>query len=507
MLVLIYFSNIYKLLITKISMNERTLIDILALQNRWWYGKDDFPFNKTHELKRSDYYFLAQKVLESKEAIVLCGPRGVGKSTVMFEIIKKLLGFNENQNQKKDPKRIFYVTFDDAGLKKFTLLELLTIYSKYILKENVSKLSKEIYVFFDEIQNVDEWGSQIKTIQDLQYPIKFFLSGSSSVAMLNESSKSARRIFKCSMYPLKFSDFLRFKINEDSFEKVLKNCAEIKSNFLKSFSTNDPGLLFDTFLGYYNLLKPWQTKIEIYFQEYIIKGGYPEFVNNDDYIEIASKLNQTFTLGFHKDLVLGKGIGDPKGMKDLIDYISSISSSETNLTSLMNNSGATTNTGMLKKYLYHLENSFLVNSSYKYSKGATKSRPNFKIYLTDIAIRNMLQGLLNEILLKESNQIGFVLETLVFDHFLRFFFKLSPGLRLNYWKNKKNQEVDIILPMNGKSIPIEVKNSDSPDIRDLKGILSFCQKNKVPGVVSCGKELSMNKNLVFIPHWLLILIC
>lgn len=478
----------------------------MALQNRWWYNKIDFPLNKTKDMKRCDYYFLRKKFRENEEATVLRGPRGVGKSTVMFEIMKDLLGINGKQKEGIDGKRIIYVTFDDAGLKKFALWDLLKIYCKYILKEDISKISERIYVFFDEIQNVEDWGSQIKSIQDLEYPIKFFISGSSSVAMLNELSKAARRVFDYSMLPLKFSDFLRFKIKEESFEDALNNCFKLREEILKSIKENNPQKLFETFFGYYALLKPWQIQIEIFFQEYLIKGGYPRYINNENYVEISSKLNQTFTLGFHKDLILGKGIGDPQGMKELVDYVSSISSSETTLTSLMKNSGATTNTGMLKKYLYHLKNSFLINESHRYSKGAKKNSPQFKIYMPDIAIRNMLQGLLNEILLTDSDQIGLVVETLVFDHMFRFFFKIKPQLIPNYWKNSKNHEVDIVLPLNGKSIPIEVKNSDRPNIKDLKGLNSFCQKNKVPGIVSCGKELTLEKNLIFVPHWLLILI-
>jgi len=70
-------------------MNEKTLIDFLALQNRWWYNKKDFPTSKVHDFKRSDFKHLSTEHIEEKEATVIYGPRGVGKSTVLFEIIRK----------------------------------------------------------------------------------------------------------------------------------------------------------------------------------------------------------------------------------------------------------------------------------------------------------------------------------------------------------------------------------------------------------------------------------
>lgn len=505
-------------------MNEKTIIDFLALQNKWWEDKRFFPFQRTKTFKRSDYYYLFKNKVDTEEALVITGPRGVGKSTVLLEIIRSLFGFKDEITGKDidikklenppeegtvNKKRILYVTFEESSLKKITIIDILKIYAKYILRQDISELNQKIYVFFDEIQNVEDWGTQIKLIQDLNYPIKIFISGSSSVNMINEASKATRRVDIYSMYPLKFGDYLRYNLNDEEFVKILNKMKSFRGELFRLSKENNAKNIYETFLQYYAELKQWQTKIEIYFQEYLIKGGYPALLDmkEDDYQAGSQKLRDTFWLGFHKDLVLAKGIGDPGGMISLTEYIASISSCETNYTSLMKHSEATTNTGMLKKYLYHLEKAHLVSISNKISQTQTKRGSSFKIYLNDIAIRNMLQGLMNELLLNNQVECGFAIETLIYDHALRLYFKVRPDMPLLYCKDKRtDKEVDIILKLNSHMLPIEVKKADSPNLSEVSGLRSFC-KNKMPGLVVCGKKIDMEENIIFIPHWLFALLC
>ncbi len=502
-------------------MNERTVIDFLALQNKWWFDRNDFPFDCVYDFKRSDYYYLSDSELNAKEATVIVGPRGVGKSTVLLEIIRKLLGFSEKiprnteditiSSKAVNQRRVLYASFEDPKLQKIGLLELLGIYAKYVLKEDISQLKEKIYVFFDEIQDI-QWGNQIKAIQNLNYPIKIFISGSSSISMTNEVSNAVRRVNFYSMHPLKFSDFLRYKINDKTFEDILKSSKELREEIVELHRKNDAQSIFKKYLQLYSDLKPWQIKIEILFDEYLLKGGYPAFLDETDYFKCSSKLSDIFWLGFHKDLLSGKGIGDPQGLKNLAEYISSISSCETNYASLTKNGGTASNTDTLKNYLYHLERSFFIVISERISGGTSKKGHAFKIYFNDIAVRNMLQGLMNDLLLKNSTQYGYVIETLVFDHLVRLHHKLRPGMPLYYWKSRERKagetgnEVDIILKLNGHKIPVEVKKADSPSLSDLKGLRMFCE-DTIPGIVSCGKRLDLEDNILFLPHWLFILIC
>lgn len=501
-------------------MNEKTLIDFLSLSNPWWQGDRNFPLDRTHPIKRTDFYYLWQRRLLEEEALLICGPRGVGKSTVMYEIIRELLNIDRvTSNMMKqgggephiiEPvmgKRILYISFEDPILKKFNLQDILTIYAKYVLQEDIAKLSGKIYAFFDEIQNIENWGDQIKAIYDRNFGIKFFITGSSSVALKNESAKAARRLSSYSMHPLKFLDFMRFKITDSKFSEIMKIIKKVRWEILEAVKNNNPQKVYDNFIELYLGLKPWQTQVELGFKEYIIKGGYPKYVNEGDLQKISSKLNETFKLGFHKDLVLGGNIGDPKGMENLTTYIASISSSETSYNSLIENTRAASNSDHMRKYLYHLQTSFLVEESNKYSPSIKKQVRGFKIYLVDIAIRNMLQGVLNKLFESDTTQQGLTLETLIFEHSLRLFHKMRGAYPMQYWKGSRDQEVDIVLQLNGVGLPIEVKHSDEPSYQNLSGLKAFTKKYNVPGLVVCGKKLELKENIIFLPHWLYCIIC
>ena len=147
---------------------------------------------------------------------------------------------------------------------------------------------------------------------------------------------------------------------------------------------------------------------------------------------------------------------DAKG-KDLTEYIASISSNETNYTSLMKNSGTGTNTEMLKKYLYHLEKAYLVKKADPFKANISRRGSSFKIYMTDIAIRNMLLGLMNELLLKNETQYGFAIETVVYDHLIRFNMKFRPEMPVFYWRDSSTgKEVDAVMNYGQYQVPVEV---------------------------------------------------
>jgi len=72
------------------------------------------------------------------------------------------------------------------------------------------------YIFLDEIQNLPQVNSAIKYLYD-HWPVKFFLTGSSSFYLKNLFSESlAGRKLVFELFPLTFREFLGFKeINKD----------------------------------------------------------------------------------------------------------------------------------------------------------------------------------------------------------------------------------------------------------------------------------------------------
>jgi len=85
--------------------------------------------------------------INTEKIISITGVRRSGKTFILFKTIKELL--------KKTPiEKIVYINFEDKRLnvKAKDLLLLIEAY-----KELYSKIKlKEVYFFFDEIQNIDD---------------------------------------------------------------------------------------------------------------------------------------------------------------------------------------------------------------------------------------------------------------------------------------------------------------------------------------------------------------
>ena len=73
-------------------------------------------------------------------AIVLRGPRQIGKTTLLNQVVDQLL------NEGVDPRRLFRLQFDDlADLKKLSMpiVELVEWYTQEVLGETLNKAASE----------------------------------------------------------------------------------------------------------------------------------------------------------------------------------------------------------------------------------------------------------------------------------------------------------------------------------------------------------------------------
>src|SRR5579871_6703612 len=132
---------------------------------------------------------------------VLRGPRQIGKTTLLNQVIDDLL------NEGVAPKRIFRVQFDELpALKTLTepILELSRWYADTILRKTFNRAAQEgeqPFLLFDEIQNLDDWAPQLKHLVDMQ-PVRVVVTGSSALRIEAGRDSLAGRITTLEMGPL-----------------------------------------------------------------------------------------------------------------------------------------------------------------------------------------------------------------------------------------------------------------------------------------------------------------
>lgn len=92
-------------------------------------------------------------------------------------------------------------------------------------------------------------------------------------------------------------------------------------------------------------------------------------------------------------------------------------------------------------------------------------------------------------LLEDSAALGVAVETAFFKHVVTRFYDQS--VAFNYWRGKKDCEVDIIATLEGRLVPFEVRyRSQATGLGEQKGIQQYCAERKVARGYVVTKEIT-----------------
>jgi len=179
--------------------------------------------------------------LEVRRATILLGPRRVGKTVMIRQLISEMI------SDGIDPKSILYASVDAPIYSGMSLEQFITFMPRV-------PASQPRYLIFDEIQYLRDWEFHMKDLVD-NYPlIKFIATGSAAAALRLKSRESGAGRFSEFMLPaLTFYEFLQFT-NDD--EKLISNLED------RYYTTPNIDALNSRFVDYLNF------------------GGYPEAVLN-----------------------------------------------------------------------------------------------------------------------------------------------------------------------------------------------------------------------------------
>ena len=116
-----------------------------------------------------------------------------------------------------------------------------------------------------------------------------------------------------------------------------------------------------------------------------------------------------------------------------------------------------------------------------------------KGYLTDTGLACYLQHISTPNALAGHPLLGALFETWAVNEVFKFVQPLSYAPRMYHWRSSSGAEVDLVLELDGKLFPIEVKCKSSLTKRDQKGLHAFrttyCNLPIQPGlIIYAGKE-------------------
>lgn len=426
------------------------IIERLRYENPWWINKQ-IPEAYKSMSKRLYFNLFYPYVIEKKvqRALVLMGPRRVGKTVMLFHSIQQLI------DEKVNPQKIFFVGIDNPIYVHLSLEDILSLCKQSLNQENLNGC----YVFFDEIQYLKDWERHLKVLVDTYPETKFIVSGSAAAALKWHSTESgAGRFTDFMLPPLTFQEYIHLKgLNHLIYDGKIN----YGNNPISYCLTHDIKAFNKEFIHYLNF------------------GGYPEVVLSE---RIQSDMgryvkNDIVDKVLLRDLPSLYGIKDVQELNRFFTYIAYNSGNEFSYEKMSQESGIQKDT--LKKYLEYLEAAFLIKVLNKVDVNAKRLKrvTSFKVYLTNPSLRTALFSPISE----TDSEMGNMVETAVLSQWMH-----REKLDLTYarWKEGRSEgEVDLVLIDDKKYKPVwgvEIKWSnryfDKPN--ELKSLITFCKNNK-----------------------------
>lgn len=235
----------------------------------------------------------------------------------------------------------------------------------------------------------------------------------------------------------------------------------------ESFDTPQAALPWET--GYEPRLHAECTFAALWSR--LLRGSYPELVahpDRDTRLWQASYI-QTY---LERDVRGLRQIGDLTTFRSFLRVLAARSGQLLNLADISRDLGLSYNTA--KQWLSILETTFQVIVLRPYHVNVGKRLVKTpKVYLTDTGILCNLSGLSDPKHAASGPLNGAIFETAVLGEIVKTIVHRGEQPRVYFWRTANGAEVDIVLEIEDKLLPIEVKSSATPRPGMTSGLKAF----------------------------------
>lgn len=343
-------------------------------------------------VKRDLYLNRISSLIDKDIIKVIVGVRRCGKSYMFNLIIEELLKRGINK------ENILLINFESAKYRNVSNPRELDL-----LVEDLTKgIDGKIYMFFDEIQNVDEWERSINSFR-IDYDCDIYLTGSNSKLLSGElATHLAGRYMEIKMYPFSFKEYLDYK-------KIPPNKEA--------------------------------------FTDYLVCGGFPFLLSLENENDRIEYLNDIFNSIFLKDVIGRYNIRDAALLTRIVDFIldntGKILSSKSISDYLRTKEKIKVSPKTIYNYLDYLTNACLL---YKVQREDLECKKvlsiNEKYYCVDHGFNQVRIG---------RNQVNNsrIMENIVYFELLRRGYEITIGCIKDY-------EIDFVCKKMGEKIYVQV---------------------------------------------------
>lgn len=391
---------------------------------------------------------------EEYSAILITGPRQVGKTTVLRRLTQ------ENRT---------YVTLDDL--------------EERALAQNDPALFLQMHdrpILIDEVQYAPQLFSYIKIeIDNGAEPGSFWLTGSQAFRMMELAQESlAGRVALLHMPSLSQHEIYGsgaaapFTIDLDALKERIKTHkpADMQEIYRRIWNGSMPGLVSGRF-----------SDRDVFYSSYL----------------------QTYIDRDVSELI---GLTDKLVFRDLIRAAACRIGQLLNIHDIAQDVGVSDDTA--RRWLQVLERSDIIFYLRPYSNNLLKRTVKTpKLYFFDTGLVAYLTRYSSPDILANGALNGAILENYVVAEVLKTYHNNAKECLLWYYRDKEMHEIDMIIESDGMLHPLEVKRSVDPG-RGLTGTFDILSKGSVPkgkGAILCMRPTlsAVNAENFIIPIWMI----
>lgn len=341
---------------------------------------------------RNEYLEILKDFKDKDIIKIVTGIRRCGKSTLL-EMFKEYLGGND-----VDDGHIISINFED-----YNYVDLLEPKSLHTYIQSKITDNEMYYVFFDEIQNVNDFPRVVDSL-NLKENVDIYITGSNAYMLSSEiATFISGRYVEIKMLPLSFKEYVEYTGNRNELNKKYADYLQFSS------------FPYAAMLG----------------------------KNKDRIHEYLEGIYSTVLL---KDIIARKKVSDTMILESVIRYmfdnIGNLTSTK-KISDTMNSDGRKVDVKTIEKYIAALTESFVIYQAKRYDvKGKNYLKTLDKYYIVDIGLRYMLLG-------SRNADTGHILENVVYLELLRRGYKVFIG-------KMENEEVDFVAMSSKETIYFQV---------------------------------------------------
>ena len=293
--------------------------------------------------------FLMSNIHWEDRLIGISGARGSGKTTMLLQRMKSSLIYDEE---------VLYVSLDDIYFAENPLV--------YLAEEFYKKGGK--YLFLDEVHKYPGWSRDLKNIYDNLPDLNIVFTSSSALDIYKGAFDLSRRAVIYYLPGLSLREFIDLKYGIKfpvySIEQILFEPKKIIPEILDN-------------------IKPLK-----YFEEYLVKGFYPFFMESEN--SYSDRLLNILNLVLEVDLTTIFNIDyySVIKIKKMLSVLSRVVPYKPNIEKLARQTGTTRDS--LLKYLYYLEKAEVVKWLSKNTFGINYLNKPDKLYLNNTNLMHAL---------------------------------------------------------------------------------------------------------------------